>query len=92
MYRRGAVFVMRAAQSKGIADLVALWPQTWPETHITLRPWLVQCKMGSARMKLAEVELLKETARACGAVAVLAEPGPKNRGVKFTNLYSMEEL
>lgn len=92
MYRRGAVFVMRAAQSKGIADLVALWPvSAWMVAH-TIKPWLVQCKMGSARMKPAEVELLIETARACGAVAVLAEPGPKNRGVKFTNLYSMEEL
>lgn len=95
MYRRGAVFVMRAAQSKGIADLVALWPTgAFPVTvsPYLLKPWLVQCKTGTARMKPAEIDVLKETARACGAVPVLAEPGPKNRGVKFTNLYSMEEL
>lgn len=92
MYRRGAVFVMRAAQSKGIADLAAFWPVAAWAGEAQLKPWLVQCKMGSARMKPAEVDVLKETANACGAVPVLAEPGPNNRGVKFTNLYSMEEL
>lgn len=92
LLRRGAVYVMRAAQSKGLADLAVFWPRgAWMVAH-QISPWLVQCKTGSARMKPLEIEALKETANACGAVPVLAEPGPKNRGVKFTNLYSMEEL
>lgn len=94
LLRRGAVYVMRAAQSKGLADLAAFWPPVeggMGKLHRTA-PWLVQCKTGSARMKPAEIEVLKNTAYACGAQPVLAEPGPKNRGVKFTDLYSMEEL
>ena len=57
--KRGAAYVMRAAQSKGIADLLALWPKHEGK-YLTLedgreivllrehgfvkRPWLVQVK------------------------------------------------
>lgn len=94
LLRRGAVYVMRAAQSKGLADLAVFWP-TGPPLDVPpvyIRPWLVQCKTGSARMKVHEINALQDAANACGAVPVLAEPGPKNRGVKFTNLNSMEAL
>lgn len=80
----GAVYVMRAAQSKGAADLAAFWP---PVSKYTVAPpWLVQCKTGSARMSKEAKRVLAELATACGASAVLAEPGKNGRGVIFTRL------
>jgi hypothetical protein len=90
LYKMGAVYVMRAAQSKGAADLIALFPAhpvyEWP------RVWLVQCKRGTGRISPAEREILKNLAREAGVVPVQALPGPKGRGVVFTDLNSMEEI
>lgn len=90
----GAVYVMRAAQSKGAADLIALWPKDeFVYYGIGGRaPWLVQCKRGTGRISPAEREILKNIAREAGAVPVQALPGPNGRGVVFTDLNSMEEL
>lgn len=92
LYKEGAVFVMRAAQSKGKADLIALWPSTaniWlggERTPLPGQVQLVQCKTGSARMSKADKRELLELAQRAGAKAVLAEPGPKGRGVVFTTI------
>lgn len=91
---------MRAAQSKGKVDLLTLWPLISPpgaamrrEGLINRRPpWLVQCKTGSARMSPADRADLIDLAHQTGGVPVLAEPGPKNRGVTFTNLITKEIL
>lgn len=92
LYKDGAVYVMRAAQSKGAVDLLALWPKVAHSSAegrtytIKRHDWLVQCKTGTARMSTADKEKLADIASRAGAVAVLAEPGPKNRGVTFTTL------
>lgn len=91
----GAAYVMRAAQSKGAADLIALWPKhpgTWEMHPHLLPPWLVQCKRGTGRISPAEREVLKELAAVTGAIPVQALPGKNGRGVVFTNLNSMEEI
>ncbi len=75
----GAVYVMRAAQSKGIVDLAVFWPDESLD-------WFVQCKTGSARMSPADRKQLVELAHAAGAVPVLAQPGKNGRGVEFTVL------
>lgn len=91
--KRGALYVMRAAQSKGKVDLLALWPLPLHARVIGLSAvWLVQCKTGSARMSGADKQDLIDLAQATGGVPVLAEPGPKNRGVVFTNLRTKEVL
>lgn len=102
--KRGAAYVMRAAQSKGIADLLALWPvkdgaHRWPSGEVTagLRsPWLVQVKYsitGKAGRLSAQDELeLIALADATGGIPVLATQGPKGRGVVFTNLLTKEIL
>lgn len=97
---------MRAAQSKGIADLLALWPVTRsPEvkrpdmfigsvTHMP-PPWLVQCKYsihGVGYLPTKDAIELVALAEATGAVPVFARPGPKGRGVEFINLYSKEPI
>ncbi len=72
---------MRAAQSKGAADLIALWSYD--------KPWLVQCKYsisGVARIPKAERENLIKLAALCNCHAYAAIPGPKNVGVKFIEL------
>lgn len=80
---------MRAAQSKGKADLAAFWPN-FP--NVQDDPWLVQCKTGTARMsrqaKYAFVELALQT----HTRAVLAEPGKNGRGVKLTDLHTNKEI
>jgi len=92
LLKDGAVYVMRAAQSKGKADLIALFPGVYIETEncaiMDTFPvvWIVQCKTGSARMTKAEKQEFAELADATGATAMLAEPGPNNRGVSFTPL------
>lgn len=78
LYKDGAVFVMRAAQSKGPADLVALWSEK--------QPTLVQCKTGTATMTKAQRAEFADLATRAGAEAYLAEPGENNRGIRFTRL------
>lgn len=101
LIQRGAVYVMRAAQSKGAADLIALWPLERfevdgadPPSHYfeIAPPWLVQCKRGVGRISPAERVVLKELAAVTGAIPVQALPGKNGRGVVFTNLNSMEEI
>lgn len=89
LLKRGAVYVMRAAQSKGKVDLLTLWPIEEPWFQY---PWLVQCKTGSARMSPADRNDLITLAQQVGGLPVLAEPGPKNRGVVFTNIDTKEIL
>lgn len=97
---------MRAAQSKGIADLLALWPAlTVPYTradelemtmfvgNIPMRPWLVQCKYsikGGGRLPAHEEIELVALAELTGAIPVLARTGKNGRGVEFLNLNSQE--
>lgn len=89
LLKRGAAYVMRAAQSKGKVDLLALWVSSG---LLVPTPWLVQCKTGSARMSPADRNDLITLAQQTGGLPVLAEPGPKNRGVAFTNLTTKEIL
>lgn len=93
----GAAYVMRAAQSKGIVDLLALWPA---RSELSLRqvpsPWLVQVKYSisgkSGRLSAQdEIELIA-VADATGGIPVLATQGPKGRGVVFTNLRTKEQI
>jgi len=86
LLKLGALYVMRAAQSKGKADLAVFWPVVNPISGFPEPHWLVQCKTGSARMSPADRASLIEVADAVGCLAVLAQPGPKGRGVEFTHL------
>lgn len=90
----GAVYVMRAAQSKGAADLIALWPkfETSSGKIGVTRPWLVQCKRGTGRISPAERVVLLELASLTAAQPVQALPGKNGRGVVFTDLETQEEL
>lgn len=89
----GAVYVMRAAQSKGIADLLVLWPwndYTCPDCGSGLEePWLVQCKRDGRLPAREEIELVS-VAEAAGAKAVLAKTGKNGRGVEFIHLPRQE--
>ena len=87
LYKRGAVYVMRAAQSKGKVDLLALW-----SCDLELKPWVVQCKTGTARMSPADRYSLKDIAAETGVLPVLAQPGKNNRGVQFINLFTNDDL
>jgi hypothetical protein len=100
--KRGAAYVMRAAQSKGIADLLVLWPvrtfmecdpeQTWRSRE---RPWLVQCKYsihGGGYLPGKDAIELIALAELTGALPVFARPGKNGRGVEFTNLNSKEPI
>ena len=88
---------MRAASSKGAADLIVLWP-TWEDVydgdrsgyasfvmHRPRRAWLVQCKR-DGRLPRAERETLTDLAERSGAVAVLAKTGKNGRGIEFITL------
>lgn len=90
----GAAYVMRAAQSKGIVDLLALWPDNDPLNYP--RPWLVQVKYSitgkSGRISPADAAELADIAIETGGIPVLATQGPKGRGVVFTNLRTKETL
>lgn len=104
----GAAYVMRAAQSKGIVDLLALWPARWAGEvvsewepglegwQIPAEPWLVQVKYSitgkSGRISNQDVEELIYLADATGGIPVLATQGPKGRGVVFTDLRTKEQL
>ena len=88
LLERGAVYVMRAAQSKGAADLIALWPTS----SLVGRVWIVQCKRGVGRISPAEREVLLDIAWKTGAYPVQALPGKNGRGVVFTDLQTGETL
>lgn len=84
----GAAYVMRAAQSKGAADLAAFWPteEDWASV------WLVQCKTGSARMSREAKREFVDLAWKTGARPVLAQPGKNGRGIQFIDLQAEEEI
>jgi hypothetical protein len=86
---------MRAAQSKGIVDLLVLWPHPQAETGILIdphpSPWLVQCKYsvkGGGTISPADRAELIALADATGAVPVTAMPGKSGRGIEFVNLHT----
>ena len=87
----GAVYVLRAAQSKGIVDLLALFPPAARCTECAMKGlfqpviWLVQAKRDGRLPAHEEIEL-RAVAEAAGAVPVLAQTGPKGRGVQFVFL------
>lgn len=88
---------MRAAQSKGIADLLVLWPVMFPgSNHIIYPPpWLVQCKYsvkGGGYLPAHEEIELAALAEQTGAIPVFARPGKNGRGVEFINLSTKEQL
>lgn len=100
--KRGAVYVMRAASSKGAADLIVLWPRaeaydvigpglSVPVDAELTPPWLVQCKR-DGRLPLNELEELLRIAEETGTTPVLAQTGPKGRGVVFIDLNTRREL
>lgn len=86
----GAEYIMRAASSKGAADLMVLWPKKemlWAVQSLTATPvpkativfphaWLVQCKM-DGRLPKAERETLVEIAAKTSALPVLASKNKK---------------
>lgn len=90
LYKDGAALVVRAAQSRGKVDLLALWPVNWRDPEGYLRtstpPKLVQCKTRTARMSSLEKIDLVFLADQVGGVPILAEPGLNGKGVKFTDL------
>jgi hypothetical protein len=91
---------MRAAQSKGIADLLVLWPregliaQSGPFQYGE-PPWLIQAKYsikgGGYLPGREEIELIA-LAELTGALPVFARPGKNGRGVEFINLYTKEPI
>jgi hypothetical protein len=92
----GASYVMRAASSKGAADLIVLWPSTLvPDIDMRLRPlervnvWLVQCKR-DGRLPRIEREELIALGFETGAIPVLAKVGKNGRGVEFVFLNEQE--
>lgn len=88
LLKRGAVYVMRAAQSKGKVDLLALWPGDDPLAEGEVfpnRPWLVQCKRDGRLPKEEAAELIR-IAIETGAIPMLAKAGKNGRGVEFINL------
>lgn len=102
LLKRGAVYVMRAAQSKGKVDLLALWPFRIPDGEVgchecgaSPQPWLVQCKYsihGGGRLSPGEGAELVELAAQTGGVPVFARPGKNGRGVVFIDLQNEEEI
>ena len=101
--KMGAGYVMRAAQSKGIVDLLALWPRgTWDPASADgkwirpRQPWLVQAKYSikgkSGRISADDELELLAVAELVGGIPVLATQGPKGRGVVFTDLRTKEQL
>lgn len=97
LLKNGAVYVMRAASSKGAADLIALWPVNgWlgplgGTFHVYPRAWLVQCKR-DGKLPRAERETLVEIAAQTGATPVLARVPKAGRGVEFVNIESGDSI
>ena len=85
----GAAYVMRAAQSKGKVDLLALWEWVWVHKSPDA-PWAVQCKR-DGRLSAAERQALLELYDQTGAIPILAKTGPNGRGVEFIDLRQQEE-
>lgn len=96
LIKLGAVYVMRAAQSKGKVDLLALWERfTGPtsaafdaglgDTIWIRAPWIVQCKR-DGRLPAGERKALLELCEQSGAIPILAKAGPNGRGVEFIDL------
>jgi hypothetical protein len=96
LYKDGAVYVMRAAQSKGKVDLIALFPPVQfdhavgtEERGVALSPapraWLIQCKR-DGRLPKVERDALLQITEDTGFPAYLASCGPKGRGVVFQRL------
>lgn len=89
---------MRAAQSKGIADLLALWhaKEEWAPGHPLIPvPWLVQCKHsihGGGYLPGKEALELVELAALIGGRPVFARPGKNGRGVEFIDLTTKETI
>ena len=84
---------MRAAQSKGAIDLLALFPRPFVYIDAVEKPWLVQCKYsvkGGGRLSAHDEIELVALADAINAVPVLARPGKNGRGVEFVNLYTKD--
>ena len=71
LYEMGAVFVVRAAGSKGQADLIAFWPYPKPT-------WMLQAKSGKTPISKKDRMELVELAADCNAIPVLV-----TRGMKF---------
>jgi len=91
LLKMGAVYVMRAAQSKGAADLLALWSPDWWRTA-EAPVWAIQCKRGTGRLAPTERDTLLDLAERTGAVPVLAKTGANGRGVVFTDLRTGEPI
>jgi hypothetical protein len=89
---------MRAAQSKGIVDLLVLWPAysefgpEFPDDALVVRsPWLVQCKYsihGGGTISPADRSELTALAVVTGAIPVVATPCKNGRGIEFVNLHT----
>lgn len=88
----GAVYVMRAAQSKGAADLAAFWPVDMHGPWESESQWLVQCKTGTARMSPAAKREFVQLALDTGTRAVLAQPRKGKPGIQFIDLSTEEEI
>ena len=100
LLKSGAVYVMRAASSKGAADLIALWPRSWvhldypyaePRFNVPAPAWLVQCKRDGKLPRL-ERETLIDLAEKSAARPVLARVPKSGRGVEFIDLNTKETL
>jgi|TARA_R110000824_G_scaffold131493_3_gene293537 hypothetical protein len=75
--KMGAIYVMRAAQSKGAADLIALFPRDeWGESKV----FVVQCKR-DGKLPRAERVKLCSIAKDTGTVPVHAYQGPRGTPV-----------
>lgn len=74
--------MMRAAQSKGKVDLLALWPYHYV---LGMNGWAVQCKR-DGRLPAAERQALLDLYRETWAIPILAKAGPNGRGVEFIDL------
>lgn len=93
---------MRAAQSKGIVDLLVLWPgyrefgPDFPNDLLVVRsPWLVQAKYsihGGGTISPADRAELTALASLTGAIPVVATPGKNGRGIEFVNLNTKESI
>jgi hypothetical protein len=95
LYKLGAAYVMRAAQSKGAVDLLALWPKIHIEDGFLFwqrPPWLIQVKSGSGSMSKAEKQTLKDLAEETGNLAILARTKKSGRGIEFIDLATNQEV
>jgi len=77
MTEMGAAYIMRAASSKGAADLIALWPLTMDCVYDG-QVWLVQCKMDGRLPKKEREELLRLSSLT-GARAVMSHKNKRGR-------------